>query len=195
VEAAIQLTDSQTVAEVREWILELAAISPEVDSGELDGLTKFQPKYEPQGPAPYDELEVPATTSRLYLAEFEGGVSKEARAVAEQAQGVIRDAARAESHRVSALDWFEWVGEPDYRRGDWIIDVSSGQRLSRPTCVHAVTPFGKDRCVVWTLKSAGGSIPRRADLILTALDKPNVSDNCQQVKRRRVRQTLALYRK
>jgi hypothetical protein len=192
-EAAVEVTDGSTVAEVRAWIQRLAAGSPELDEAELERLTRFRPEHAPASSIPYEMLELPVDAKRLYLTGFDWGVSRKATSVANRSQADVRKAAQTERLRSSALDWFEWNGKPAFVRGDWLIDATRGRRVSRPLRVHTTVVVEGDNVVVWFLPSDGGRIPRRADLLNTALGRDEFDDSDALVARRRVKRALALY--
>jgi hypothetical protein len=193
IEAALQVTSSDTVGEVRDWIQDLAQRSPRLTAGDLDDLERYRPKLVPQPPAPYQKLPVPTTSKKLHLAEFLDHASARAHKAAEQSFQSARQEARRASARLGALDWFEWEEGTVPGPGDWLIDVTPGQRLSRPVWILATTRLGRDHAVVWTIKSEGGTIPRRSELLAAALGNVPFPGDYVEVRPSQIKRVLSLY--
>ncbi len=193
IEAALQVTASDTVGEVREWIQELAGRSPILDSAALDRLDKLRPEIVRQPPTPYRSLPVPRTSKRLLLCEFSADASARAERMAKKSRDSARLEARRKSARLGALGWFEWEKGEVPRPGDWLIDVTPGARLSRPVSILTTSHLGNEHAVVWSVKSEGGAIPKRTELIAAALDGQPFPDDFIEVPQARIKKVLALY--
>jgi hypothetical protein len=194
VEGSLQVTDAATAGDVRRWIADLADKSQVLGAADLRRLVTLKPKTPRLTPGSPTSEQIPKDAKRLLVTHFYDNVSARAHHLAERTQANTMAEIRRVGARVSALDWFEWWGEPALKVGDWVIDVSSGHRPGRPLLIHSIKVIGRGKCVAWCISSVGGHLPPRRELLETAIDARELEEDARVVRRNRVKNVLALYR-
>ena len=193
-EASLQMTDSAVAGEVRRWIADRAAITRHLGQADLRDLISLKPKIRRPMPGSPTSVQIPSDTKRLLIPEFDDDPSREAHEVARRTQTATKAAVGSLGNRMSSVDWFEWWPSADFKVGDWVIDVTPGQRVARPVLVHSIVSFAHRRCIVWYIFSEGRRVPPRRELLNAALgSSDDVGDDGYLVPHSKVKSVLALY--